>query len=142
MGKSQEFQVREVMLTNISGWESQIGSDYYQIYADTMHCASADPSGTCLFLGSNTIAAASSNPMVVTDMVGTALAAQLCSSGSDVSRLRVTNAIPLGSTTSIAYHSNLSTTATATSANGAELGAGAVQITYSGSGVPTCAPVT
>lgn len=121
------------------GWEGNIGSTYFQVYADTLHCA--DPNNAASACDSstfrqNSVALSTSNPQVVTDFAspdpGT-----LCSSPTSGYRLHLTNIIPLTTTTGFAFYANISSD-TSADIDGAEVGSGIATITYSGSGTPTC----
>lgn len=122
------------------GWEGQVGSTYFQVYADTLHCADANNAASACDLSTfreNTVALSSSNPQVVTDFVSP-YPATLCASSKSGYRLHLTNIIPLTSTTGFVFYSNISSD-TSQDIDGAEVGSGVAIITYSGSGSPTCA---
>jgi hypothetical protein len=120
------------------GWESQIGSTYFQFYADTEHCDTNNAATNCQLstFRPNTLALSTSNPQSVTDFV-TPYPAAVCDPGVSGYRIHLTNIVSLSSTTGFAFYSNISSDKSQ-DIDGATVGSGVATITYTGSGSPTC----
>jgi hypothetical protein len=120
------------------GWESQIGSTYFQFYADTEHCDTNNAATNCQLstFCPNTLALSTSSPQSVTDFV-TPYPAAVCDPGVSGYRIHLTNIVSLSSTTGFAFYSNTSSDKSQ-DIDGATVGSGVATITYTGSGSPTC----
>lgn len=125
------------------GWESQIGSKYFQLYADTQVC---DPNPhiagqDCnpFTFRANTIAEAGATPTEVTDY-STPYPATFCNSPQDGYRLHLTNIVSTGSNTGVAFYANISNDRSK-DIDGAEVGSGVVTVSYNGVGSPVCTVV-
>jgi hypothetical protein len=120
------------------GWESQIGSYYFQFYADTEHCDTNNAATDCQLstFRANTLALSTSNPQQVTDF-DTPYPDLLCDTGVSGYRLHLTNIVSLSSTQGFALYMNISSD-TSKDIDGEPVGSGVATITYSGSGKPSC----
>jgi hypothetical protein len=120
------------------GWEGQIGTTFFQLYADTQNCDVNDAATNCqgLTFRPNTIALSTPDPEIVTDYV-TPFPATFCDPNTPGYRIHPTNIVSLSSTTGVVWYSNISTDNTV-DINGASVGSGVATISWSGSGSPTC----
>jgi len=120
------------------GWQGQIGTTFFQLYADTQHCDVNNAGSTCegLTFRPNTIALSTSNPQVVTDYT-TPFPSTFCDPGVANYRIHPTTIVSLSSTTGVVWYSNISSDTTL-DINGASIGSGVAIVSYSGSGPPTC----
>ncbi|KAK8038190.1 hypothetical protein PG994_014957 [Apiospora phragmitis] len=123
-----------------AGWESQIGGHWLKFYADTLTCDDG-PAGPCHGFASNTLVAATDDPVVNHDIGNPGPGNNpggLCVPVTENTRPQFSAIISTGINTGIAWYHSVGP-ATADDINGAVVNSGVATIIWNGDGsMPSC----